>query len=120
MSGAAVMLAAGAWLVVKDWRDLFPATRDTAAWSLGPHRCPDMPPAPPVRDRVPLVAGVATAVVGLINIASALTPELPLRLRTLVQLTAVSEVSLSPRSRCPPGSRCSAPHGSWPAAAVAP
>jgi len=30
-----------AWLVVKDWRDLHPATRDTAAWSLGLHRRPE-------------------------------------------------------------------------------
>jgi hypothetical protein len=28
----------GAWLVVKDWRDLFPSKRNTAAWSLLPHR----------------------------------------------------------------------------------
>ena len=32
--------AAGSWLVIKDWRDLFPATRNTAAWSLLPHRVP--------------------------------------------------------------------------------
>lgn len=29
---------AGSWLVVKDWRDLFPSKRNTAAWSLLPHR----------------------------------------------------------------------------------
>ena len=28
----------GAWLVLKDWRDLFPSKRNTAAWSLLPHR----------------------------------------------------------------------------------
>jgi hypothetical protein len=28
----------GAWLVVKDWPDLFPATRDRASWRLGIHR----------------------------------------------------------------------------------
>lgn len=32
--------AAGSWLVIKDWRDLFPATRNTASWSLLPHRVP--------------------------------------------------------------------------------
>jgi hypothetical protein len=32
--------AFGAWLVIKDWRDLFPATRNTASWSLLPHRVP--------------------------------------------------------------------------------
>jgi hypothetical protein len=32
--------AAGSWLVIKDWRDLFPSTRNTAAWSFLPHRVP--------------------------------------------------------------------------------
>ena len=30
-------IAAGLWLVAKDWRDLFPAHRDSAAWRLGLH-----------------------------------------------------------------------------------
>ena len=30
----------GTWLVGKDWRDLVPSKRDTAAWSLLPHRVP--------------------------------------------------------------------------------
>lgn len=30
----------GLWLVVKDWPDLFPATRDRASWRLGLHRLP--------------------------------------------------------------------------------
>ncbi|HET8528926.1 MAG TPA: hypothetical protein VFL60_08445 [Gaiellaceae bacterium] len=29
---------AGSWLVIKDWRDLFPSKRNTARWSLLPHR----------------------------------------------------------------------------------
>jgi hypothetical protein len=33
-------LCFGSWLVVKDWRDLFPSKRNTAAWSLLPHRVP--------------------------------------------------------------------------------
>ena len=36
----AAAAAAGSWLVIKDWRDLFPATRNTASWSLLPHRVP--------------------------------------------------------------------------------
>jgi len=32
------VLAFGSWLVVKDWRDLFPSKRNTASWSLLPHR----------------------------------------------------------------------------------
>jgi hypothetical protein len=30
----------GSWLVAKDWRDLFASKRNTAAWSLLPHRVP--------------------------------------------------------------------------------
>ena len=40
----AVLLATGAWLVVKDWRDLHPATRDTAMWRPGLHRPADLRP----------------------------------------------------------------------------
>ena len=30
----------GTFLVGKDWRDLFPSKRNTAAWSILPHRVP--------------------------------------------------------------------------------
>ena len=36
----AATAAFGAYLVVKDWRDLFPARRDTARWSPLLHRLP--------------------------------------------------------------------------------
>ena len=36
----AVTALAGFWLVVKDWPDLFPATRDKVSWRLGLHRLP--------------------------------------------------------------------------------
>jgi hypothetical protein len=35
---AAVLL--GGWLIVKDWPDLFPGTRDKASWRLGIHQLP--------------------------------------------------------------------------------
>ena len=38
---------AGLWLVVKDWPDLFPATRDKASWRLGIHRLPRQPGGAP-------------------------------------------------------------------------
>ena len=31
----------GVWLIGKDWRDLVPSKRNTAAWSWLPHRVPD-------------------------------------------------------------------------------
>jgi hypothetical protein len=42
----AVVALAGLWLVVKDWPDLFPATRDTASWRFGIHRLPCTEKAP--------------------------------------------------------------------------
>ena len=36
-----VVALLGAWLSGKDWRDLFPSKRNTAAWSLLPHRVPN-------------------------------------------------------------------------------
>ena len=37
---------AGLWLVVKDWPDLFPATRDKASWRFGIHRLPSKEQGP--------------------------------------------------------------------------
>ena len=30
----------GVWLIGKDWRDLIPSRRNTASWSVLPHRVP--------------------------------------------------------------------------------
>jgi len=40
LAPAAVAALSGLWLVVKDWPDLFPATRDQASWRFGVHRLP--------------------------------------------------------------------------------
>jgi hypothetical protein len=31
-------IAVGSWLVIKDWRDIFPSKRNPASWSVLPHR----------------------------------------------------------------------------------
>ncbi|HEX6713946.1 MAG TPA: phosphatidylglycerol lysyltransferase domain-containing protein [Thermoleophilaceae bacterium] len=64
----------GAWLFIKDWNDLFPSRRDSAAWSVSPHRRPR--PLRPARrgDWLPSFAGWMAAIVGVINIASVLSP----------------------------------------------
>ncbi len=98
----AALVAAGLWLVAKDWRDLHAATRDTAAWRPGLHRLPDMPTMP-ARERVPVLAALATAIVGVVNIASALTPELPVRLRMLLAIAPVHEVALAHALALPVG-----------------
>jgi hypothetical protein len=38
--GTAAAAVAGLWLVIKDWPDLLPATRDKASWRIGVHRLP--------------------------------------------------------------------------------
>jgi hypothetical protein len=37
---AASVAGTGLWMLVKDWRDLIPSKRNTAAWSFLPHRVP--------------------------------------------------------------------------------
>ena len=64
----------GAWLFIKDWHDLFPSRRDTAAWRIAPHR-PPRPLRPERRgDWIPSFAGWLAAVAGVVNIASVLSP----------------------------------------------
>jgi lysyl-tRNA synthetase class 2 len=80
----------GAWLVVKDWPDLTGQGRDTAAWRLFVHRRP--PPLRPGRhlDDIPVVAAVATAAVGLVDLLSAVTPNVSWRGRELMHLEPLS------------------------------
>ena len=54
-------------------------------------------------NRVPLLAGLATAFAGLVNVASALTPELPLRLRSLLTLAPAADVRLAHALALPAG-----------------
>ena len=88
-----LFLAAG-WLVLKDWRDLFPALRDTACWRLWIHRLPA-----PLRERrrferLPQLAAAAALAVGAVNLASALTPNVAWR------HTCCSRSSRSSSCRC--------------------
>ena len=83
--GVGVAAAAGLWLVAKDWQDLVPSRRDTASWSLGFHR--RHYPLRRLRraDQLPAWLAVATAVVGALNLASALTPGVRWRRQVLLQ-----------------------------------
>jgi lysyl-tRNA synthetase class 2 len=102
----AALLAIATWLVAKDWRDLPGAgghRRDTGAWRLGLHRPPEAPPLPPARDRVPMAAALATGAVGALNVLSALTNELPLRIRDLLAVMPDSEVRVAHALALPAG-----------------
>ena len=91
MPGTAIVTALlGVWLVVKDWPDLTRSGRDSAGWRLGIHRRPL--PLRPMRplDDIPAVAAFATAAVGLVDLMSAVTPNVSWRGRELVHLEPVS------------------------------
>jgi hypothetical protein len=66
----------GLWLVLKDWRDLVPSRRDSAAWRIGLHR--RTTPLRSIRrsEGLPALAAAVAFAVGLVNLASALTPNI--------------------------------------------
>ena len=87
---AVVIGALGFWLVAKDWRDLVGSGRDTAAWRLGFHRRPArLRPFRHLDDVPGLVAG-AVAIVGLVDLVSAVTPNVSWRGRLLVHVEPVA------------------------------
>jgi lysyl-tRNA synthetase class 2 len=91
---AALVVLVGVWLIAKDWRDLTPHRRDTAAWRLGLHRRPH-----PLRtfrraDPLPLLTALAAAAVATADLISAVTPNVRWRGRTLSHLEAVHELSV--------------------------
>ena len=86
---AAVTLLLGGWLVVKDWPDLTARGRDQAAWRLGIHRRPLALRPMRYLDDVPTVAALATAAVGIVDLLSAVTPNISWRGRELVHLEPV-------------------------------
>jgi len=84
--------AAGLWLVAKDWRDISRHRRDTAAWRLGVHR----PPLPLRRlsraEPLPLVVALVAAAFAVINLLSALTPNIRWRGHLLLKIEAVEQL----------------------------
>ncbi len=88
----AIALAVGVWLVLKDWRDIVPSRRDTAAWRIGLHRR-----AAPLRairrgEGVPALAAAVAFAIGLVNLVSTLTPNIAWRHHLLLQLDIVEVV----------------------------
>lgn len=89
-----IALFAALFFIAKDFRDLIPSQRDTGSWSLGFHRR-----VAPLRehrplDLVPLLAGLITAVIGVFNLLSALTPNIRWRGRLLIQYGGIGHVPL--------------------------
>ncbi len=84
--------AVGLWLIAKDWRDLTPRRRDTAAWRLGLHRRPFALRRFRRADPLPLLASVAAAAIALVDLLSALTPNVSWRGHLLLQIGSVQEL----------------------------
>jgi hypothetical protein len=76
---SAIAGAVGIWLVAKDWQDVAPSRRDTAAWRIGLHR--RTAPLRAIRrgDGLPSLAAAIAFAVGLVNLVSALTPTIAWR-----------------------------------------
>jgi len=92
---AAGALFGGVWLVAKDWRDLMPSRRDTAAWALGLHI-----PFHPLRAlrraaALPKLAALAAVLAGLVNLASAVTPDISWRDHLLLQVAPLAALRIS-------------------------
>ena len=87
-------LAVGGWMVAKDWRDVLPHHRDTAAWRIGLHR--RFVPLRVVRkgDGLPNLAAFVALAVGIVNLASALTPNVAWRHHLLLHVEPVEAVPL--------------------------
>jgi lysyl-tRNA synthetase, class II len=89
---AGVIVGLGTWFVVKDWRDLVPSRRDTAAWRIGLHRRPAPLRAIRRAEGLPAVAAGVAFALGLVNLASALTPNIAWRHHLLLQVEPVEVV----------------------------
>ncbi len=98
-TGLAVV--AGVWLVAKDWRDLVPSQRDTASWRLGLHG--RSAPLRAVRrgDPLPKLAALGTALAGLVNLASAVTPNIGWRDHLLLRFAPFEALRLSHAAAVP-------------------
>jgi lysyl-tRNA synthetase class 2 len=92
---AAAALFGGVWLVAKDWRDLLPSRRDTAAWCLGLHVRPHPLRALRRAAVLPRLAALAAVLAGLVNLASAVTPGIEWRDHLLLQVAPLAALKIS-------------------------
>jgi lysyl-tRNA synthetase class 2 len=83
------MAVAGLWLVVKDWHDLTPSGRDATSWRLGLHRRPLRFKPSRHLDDVPTFAAVGVALVAIVDLVSAVTPNISWRGDVLMRVEPV-------------------------------
>src|SRR5262249_19667954 len=66
--GAALLALAACWLVVKDWHDLFPSRRDTAAWRPLLHKRVAALRDARRGEQLPGLVAAAAAITGIVNV----------------------------------------------------
>jgi lysyl-tRNA synthetase, class II len=90
----AVVATVGCWMLIKDWRDLVPSLRDTGTWRIGVHG--RFAPLRALRhaDGLPFMAGGIAFAIGLVNLVSALTPNIAWRHHVLLQLEPVRAIPI--------------------------
>ena len=81
---------AGLWLIVKDWHDLTPNGRDATSWRLGLHRRPLRFRPSRHLDDVPALAALGVAVVAIVDLVSAVTPNVSWRGDVLIRIEPVA------------------------------
>jgi lysyl-tRNA synthetase class 2 len=91
-TGAALVI--GAYMAVKDARDLLSSTRDTGAWRIGMHRRFAPLRAMRYADGLPSLAGWIAFAIGIVNLASALSPSIAWRGHLLLQVMPMRAVPL--------------------------
>ena len=84
-----VLALVGVWLIVKDSPDLTRTGRDAAAWRLGLHRRPLRFRATRHLDDMPAVAAFGAAVVAVVDLVSAVTPNVSWRAHVLVHVEPI-------------------------------
>ena len=93
-AGAALIAIAACWLVVKDWHDLFPSRRDTASWRPLMHKRVAALREARRGEQLPGLAAAAAAITGIVNVGSALTPNVSWRGHVLLQVEPVSALPI--------------------------
>src|SRR5690348_4189028 len=93
-AGAALIALLACWLVVKDWHDLFPSRRDTASWRPLLHKRVAALREARRGEGLPGLAAGAAAITGVVNLCSALTPDVSWRGHALLQVEPVSALPI--------------------------
>jgi lysyl-tRNA synthetase, class II len=88
----ALVALLGVWMIARDWRDLVPSLRDPGVWGIGMHT--RFAPLRALRyaDGMPVLAGAVAFAIGIVNLISALTPNIAWRHHLLLQLEPVRTV----------------------------